>query len=64
VRRDVRHRIIVSVEEVPQADGSNPNENANREAGIARGFNQEGTPGDDRGNASENRIEREGKRQQ
>jgi hypothetical protein len=64
VRRNIRHRIIVGVEEIPKAEGSNPDEDANRESGIARGFNQEGMPGDDRGNASENRVEREGKGEQ
>jgi hypothetical protein len=35
VRRDVSHRIIVGVKQVPQAEGSNPDEDADREAGIA-----------------------------
>ena len=35
----VGHRIIVGVEEIPEADGSDPDKHAHREAGIPRGFN-------------------------
>src|SRR4029077_7298754 len=61
---DIGQRIIIGEKQVPQAADSNPNKDANREAGIPRGFNQERAASAKRGDASEYCIKSEGKSQE
>ena len=63
MRGNIRHGKIVGVKEIAEAGGPHPDQNADGEARIASGLNQQWMAGDDRCDASDNRINREGKRQ-
>ena len=56
MRGDIGHRKIVGEEQVHQAGGAQPDQNANGESGIARGFDQKRAARDDGRNSTADRI--------